>query len=273
LLTRAAVLEAKRCDGCVRGVWENVMQCYPELALWRSLREHIHHRVWNEQDSAGSNSTGSRDRSRSRERSGTSVGAHYPRLRVQGLNGAPRLRSWDLGAGTDGPSRWARKWRAALRAILPSGEDGAVPATDSEVRKLAFVMWKDIVKIVEEAEGDVKRGLQLFRADSAPSVGPPSRGLMDGTLPAEWAFIPMSDLLLVIGDSVIGITNEGVFADNRSGYKRLSLADCYKKKGDSSTDGPAQAKISASPTPAVAAPPTVSKPAAPTLQELLSGKK
>merc|ERR1719216_156056 len=46
LLNRALLVEATRCNGCVRGEWQSVMQNYPELALWRNLRECIQRRVW-----------------------------------------------------------------------------------------------------------------------------------------------------------------------------------------------------------------------------------
>ena len=38
--------------------------------------------------------------------------------------------------------KWARKWRAAMAAILPSGFDSAAPMTDTAVRKLGYRLWK-----------------------------------------------------------------------------------------------------------------------------------
>lgn len=46
LLNRAAVAEAKRFNDCVRGSWPMIMQTFPELGLWRDLRDAIQRRVW-----------------------------------------------------------------------------------------------------------------------------------------------------------------------------------------------------------------------------------
>jgi len=91
-------------------------------------------------------------------------------------------------------------------------------------------MWKDIAKwVAEEVEGagdEAARGLALFHAEPDRIAGP----LRCSEPLAEWAFVPISDLLLVVGEGRVGITAEGIFADNPPGHKRLSLADCYKKK-------------------------------------------
>mmetsp|Transcript_61668 Transcript_61668/g.134844 ORF Transcript_61668/g.134844 Transcript_61668/m.134844 type:complete len:508 (+) Transcript_61668:151-1674(+) len=46
LLNRAAIVEAKRFNDCVRGTWPIIIQVFPELGLWRELRDAIHRRVW-----------------------------------------------------------------------------------------------------------------------------------------------------------------------------------------------------------------------------------
>eukprot|EP00929_Paragymnodinium_shiwhaense_P021975 TRINITY_DN14186_c0_g1_i3.p1 TRINITY_DN14186_c0_g1~~TRINITY_DN14186_c0_g1_i3.p1 ORF type:complete len:170 (+),score=41.73 TRINITY_DN14186_c0_g1_i3:309-818(+) len=93
-----------------------------------------------------------------------------------------------------------------------------------QVKKLAKSLWKDIVAWAGENE----RALMLFRADHQATP----RGLEPGTPPAEWCFIPMSDLVLVVGAGLVGITAEGVFCANRAGFQRKSLAKLYKPKDD-----------------------------------------
>eukprot|EP00933_Yihiella_yeosuensis_P025623 TRINITY_DN19874_c0_g1_i1.p1 TRINITY_DN19874_c0_g1~~TRINITY_DN19874_c0_g1_i1.p1 ORF type:complete len:587 (-),score=158.48 TRINITY_DN19874_c0_g1_i1:137-1897(-) len=208
LLGRSLEVEAKRSgSGCVREAWSKIAAIFPELPIWRDLRENLRERCWEAEPAVDMSDAGlarlARQRSRSRDR---------------------RKRS-----------RWARKWRVAMAAILPSGEDMSVAATDPEVKKLSHVLWKDIAAWAEGLGGGSARALRLFRADHQTSKtfgweAKESRGLEPGAPPAEWAFIPMSDLLLVVGDGLVGLTAEGVFADNPPGHKRLSLAECYRKK-------------------------------------------
>jgi len=98
-------------------------------------------------------------------------------------------------------------------------------------------LWKDITKWL--AGNELERVLGLFTADTQ---GPKTfgwdnkageaavaRGLEPGTPPAEWSFVPVTDLLLVVGDGIVGATSEGIFAAaNMLGHKRLTLAQCYK---------------------------------------------
>lgn len=141
--------------------------------------------------------------------------------------------------------RWARKWRSAIFAILPSASDTAAPMTDLEVRKLGYLLWKDIV--AWSAGTDAERVLGLFRTDHQTSKtfgwdskaeAAASRGLEPGTPPGEWSFVPVSDLLLLVGEGIVGITAEGMFADKPGGYKRMSLAQCYKKSAAKLGDEP-----------------------------------
>ncbi|CAJ1434241.1 unnamed protein product, partial [Effrenium voratum] len=130
--------------------------------------------------------------------------------------------------------KWARKWRSAMAAVLPSGLDEAVPLTDTEVRKLGLLLWKDVVSWVQRT--DANRYLGLFRADhqNAKTFGwdgkeMPSRGLEPGRVPPEWSFVPVTDLFLLVGEGLVGITTEGIFADKTKGQGRRSLKECYKK--------------------------------------------
>eukprot|EP00747_Dinoflagellata_sp_TGD_P060446 gnl/TRDRNA2_/TRDRNA2_152033_c0_seq1.p1 gnl/TRDRNA2_/TRDRNA2_152033_c0~~gnl/TRDRNA2_/TRDRNA2_152033_c0_seq1.p1 ORF type:complete len:644 (+),score=138.57 gnl/TRDRNA2_/TRDRNA2_152033_c0_seq1:48-1934(+) len=217
-LDRAVGAEARHSGGgdCVRASWKLVLEAFPELGLWRALRKSLRQRVWDAEEDAAA-SSGSKTtsgRSRSRSSSSDSRGPDPKKAIV----GHPETR--------EKASRWALKWRTALAAILPSGLDGAVSPSNPEVRKLAKAMWKDVATWAGqggEADAEAAHGLELFRAEPNP------RDLATDQSPAEWAFIPMSDLMLIIGEGLVGITSEGVFAKNRRGHKPKSLASCYKK--------------------------------------------
>ncbi|CAK9073761.1 unnamed protein product [Durusdinium trenchii] len=201
LLSRVLAAEVKRTGALPRDGWKKIAETFPELVLWQDLREQIYQRCW-------------------------MVGADDP----PGMAGIDRSRSPARALR----SRWARKWRKAMAAILPSGEDTAAPAADPEVKKLAHVMWKDIVAVAErEPHGSgPKRALGLFRAEhhSPATFGRSSAKDRPSVEATEWCFIPSSDIFLVVGEDLIGMTLEGLFADNAPGQKRLSLAECYRKR-------------------------------------------
>jgi len=131
---------------------------------------------------------------------------------------------WD---DEEGPraSAWAKQWRGRIAAVLPRGMDTAVPWTDPDVRQLSAALWKDIAEWARTPEGNAERHLQLFTAEPvAPS---------DGAATAdEWAFVPAADALLVVGENLVGITAEGIFADNKPGHDRMSWADALEGKWD-----------------------------------------
>ncbi|CAE8649256.1 unnamed protein product, partial [Polarella glacialis] len=140
LLNRAISAESLRNgSGCVREGWTAVAQAFPELAIWRDMRACLRERCWEAipHRALEDYAVGRSSRSRSRNR--------------------PKR------------TKWARKWRAAMIAILPSGEDAAVPATDPEVRKLSHVLWKDIAAWASSDESGASpataRALGLFKAD------------------------------------------------------------------------------------------------------------
>lgn len=305
LLNRAVLAEAKRCSGCVRGGWSVVMQTFPELGLWREMREKVQQRVWDvrnepeeEQPPPPPPKAKSRSRSRRRRRDNPSRSRSRRRgdpVLDDGAFGDGRRRDrgrgddqvdpfqkekdmkWDMrwkssddngvGAAPPDPTqkrehgrkrkdmkelvaknrhsgnrccRWARKWRAAICSILPSAEDGAAKLTDKELRKIGATLWKEVVAWI--GTGDAERGLGLFKADhqtpetfgwdgKVEAQTAASRGLEPGTPPADWAFVPVMDLLLILAEGLIGITAEGVFADSPTGHKRIPFALCYKKRG------------------------------------------
>jgi len=121
-------------------------------------------------------------------------------------------------------SDWARKWRDVIRLVLPSSVDHgnhAVPVTDPEVRKLVAAIWKDLVAWASETEGVPTTCFNFFRSEGEGSArGFPQRA------PCEWVFAPAEDLLLTIGEELVGLTVEGLFVDTRV-HPRLTLEDAY----------------------------------------------
>lgn len=126
-----------------------------------------------------------------------------------------------------------------LGAVLPCGQDGAASlSTDAEVRLLVAALWQDIVKWGAENGGE--RCLTLFQVDrqNAQTFGwngsghTAPRGLAPDTPPCEWAFVPASDLLLVCGEGLIGVSAEGTFADNVPHHQRFGLAELCAKIPD-----------------------------------------
>lgn len=125
---------------------------------------------------------------------------------------------WD---NADGPSAsaWGKAWRSKIQAILPRGIDSAVPWTDPEVRQLSGALWKEFVEWARSPEGDAERHLKLFTAEQAadPTVD-------------EWAFVPAGDLLLVVGENLMGITAEGLLVDAKPGHERMTWAEVLDGK-------------------------------------------
>lgn len=120
-----------------------------------------------------------------------------------------------------------------MRAVLPAGVDSAAPQTDPEVRKLCAGLWKDIAAWAQQSGEPVAlQGLVLFRAEPPPEGVPwPARGLPPGP-PCEWAFAPAADLLLLVGEGLVGVTAEGVFTDNRAGHERRSFDTAWWLRED-----------------------------------------
>lgn len=105
--------------------------------------------------------------------------------------------------------------------------------THPDLRNLAADLWKEVLL----AEGE-SRCLGLFKADvqtpqtfgwAGRSKAP--RGLEPDFPLCEWAFVPMSDLLLAVAEGIVGITSEGIFADNFPGHQRFTLEELYEKVG------------------------------------------
>jgi len=132
---------------------------------------------------------------------------------------------WDDEEGPKA-SGWAKQWRGRIAAVLPRGMDAAAPWTDPDVRQLSAALWKDIAEWARTPEVSAERHLQLFTAEPAAA---------DAAATDEWAFVPAADVLLIVGESLVGITAEGIFADNKPGHDRMSWAHALEGKWDRSS--------------------------------------
>lgn len=188
LLARCAQVESDGSDGCVRRQWSKIWDHFPELQLWQKLRELILKK--------------------------RQVHGRWKRDR----QGAAKMSESQW-------SSWARRWRKLIVAVLPRGEDEAAAWSDLELRKLCAALWRDFADPLEKEEGDdataARRCLGLFRAESRKASDMESQR---GAAPAEWAFVPGDDLLLLLGEGLVGITVEGVFVSKDGTVPRLPFA-------------------------------------------------
>jgi len=195
-LTRLAILESLRGDGQVRAAWGQVWGLFPELNLWQMLRDLLSAKCRQHGlNPQRSSTSGARRRGRSRSRSGG---------RRDGEEDIPL-------------SQWATRWRKVIRAVLPPGgacSRGAAPWSDPEVRKLCAALWRDFA---DELKGlDARRALELFQAERRGEASAATPATREGSAPAEWAFVPAADVLLLVGEGLVGVTVEGVFVEKDS---------------------------------------------------------
>eukprot|EP00927_Polykrikos_kofoidii_P043854 TRINITY_DN37956_c0_g1_i1.p1 TRINITY_DN37956_c0_g1~~TRINITY_DN37956_c0_g1_i1.p1 ORF type:complete len:609 (-),score=126.64 TRINITY_DN37956_c0_g1_i1:127-1953(-) len=189
-VSRVATAEEKRTGG-LRGIWQVILMQFPELGLWRDLRDKLRSRVW----------------------------------------AAEKTSKWDATSVSMTASSWARPWRDKIREQLSCvGIDEAVTVTSTEVRRLAVDIWKDFV---DWGRGEqVHRHLELFTGDA--SVGASATA-------SEWTFVPASDLFLVLGEGMVGLTAEGIFLEALQGVpqpEKCGKNDDSDKKGkDENGDG------------------------------------
>jgi len=102
-------------------------------------------------------------------------------------------------------SPWGKRWRQELADALPKEAEGPAPWTEPRLRALCRSLWAEAAEHVARTGGVEAQGaLALFRGDVV-SAG--------GTSEAEqpWCFVPAADLLLVVGEGIVGITAEGAF--------------------------------------------------------------
>jgi len=114
-------------------------------------------------------------------------------------------------------SPWARWWREAMQSVFPLNTDDPLPLQDPEVRKFVAALWKDVTAWATEQEIDSP--LLLFRAE--PSGRVDTTGAIHPRGPeAEWALIPATDLLVTVGEGIVGVTVEGITANGPKGFLR-----------------------------------------------------
>lgn len=162
-MNRATLIEEIKYGG-VRAVWQGVLMQFPEISLWRDLRDQL--------------------RARSAEKAG----------------------KWDSKISHT-PSVWATPWRERLRQLLAANVDQAVPPTSPDIRRLAVSIWQEFVAPLR---GSNARELELFTAERGSSWS----GAVDlsGAV-EEWAYIPLADILLIIGEAMVGMNAEGIFLE------------------------------------------------------------
>lgn len=197
-LNRVTMVEAKRQSDCIRGNWQEVLMQFPELSLWRELVEKLKVRVWTP-DATEENEA---DRE------------------------AQKRSKWDQGESAvpvKAASGWAKNWRRIIKSVLPRGIDTATKLTDPEVRKMTAALWRDVAEWAS-ANG-FERHIGLFSSDPVRSA--------DGSFgpaPDQWCFIPQTDLLLIVGDGLAGVTAQGAFANSGPGHEPVTFQEAQQGK-------------------------------------------
>ena len=69
------------------------------------------------------------------------------------------------------------------------------------------------------------RFLSLFTAEPPVALDGTEAPLVD-----EWAFVPVGDIFLVVGEAIVGITAEGLGADAKPGHDRMSFSEAISDK-------------------------------------------
>jgi len=90
-------------------------------------------------------------------------------------------------------TRWAEGWRERIMKLLPHADDGCMPFNASPLRSLVMELWEDVAK---QASGAGRDALSLFKCESTD---------------IRWAFVPAADLLLTVGEGIVGVTFEGAY--------------------------------------------------------------
>ncbi|CAE7227401.1 Rbm17 [Symbiodinium sp. CCMP2456] len=127
-----------------------------------------------------------------------------------------RNSKWDDKSAASCATEWGKKWRTILQDVLPGAEAASRPDVDLEIQKLCMVLWRDTAPWV--GDGFLQH-LRLFQASDA---GP---GIDDET---KWAFVPATDLLLLVGEGLVGCTAEGCFVQSDSGAARKPFLEALK---------------------------------------------
>lgn len=100
-------------------------------------------------------------------------------------------------------SPWAKRWRREMVDVLPQDAAGAASWSDPRVRTLSCALWREAAEYAARTgDQEVAAALDLCRAP-APSNS--------AAKAAEWSFVPGADMLMLVGEGLVGLTSEGVF--------------------------------------------------------------
>eukprot|EP00931_Biecheleriopsis_adriatica_P100670 TRINITY_DN75935_c0_g1_i1.p1 TRINITY_DN75935_c0_g1~~TRINITY_DN75935_c0_g1_i1.p1 ORF type:complete len:798 (-),score=214.17 TRINITY_DN75935_c0_g1_i1:90-2483(-) len=122
---------------------------------------------------------------------------------------------WDDQSASSCASDWGKKWRHVIQEVLPQSAPAA-RFNDEEVQKLCMALWNDIAAWGEREDG-LQRHLTLFRSDS------------ESEDKQRWDFVPGTDLLLLIGEGVVGCSADGFCARLSSeGHMRRTYVEALK---------------------------------------------
>lgn len=124
------------------------------------------------------------------------------------------MSKWDDKSAASSTTDWGKKWRAVVKAVLPKDGNGGVTCSDPEVQKLCLAMWRDLSSWAAE---ECRQHLMLFQADE--------QGDAEET---QWAFVPATDLLLLVGEGLVGCAAEGFAVQADEGHTRIGFVDALK---------------------------------------------
>jgi hypothetical protein len=125
-----------------------------------------------------------------------------------------KASKWDAAAVEPKLTPWASAWRENIRDVLKRDLNVAVSRTDAGFRKLALALWVDLTSTWrQQGDAEVERPLELFKSDRSDG-GLTTNGNYD-----EWAFLPAVDLLLIVAEGSVGVTQDGVFLSGQYGVK------------------------------------------------------
>jgi len=96
------------------------------------------------------------------------------------------------------PSHWHKRWRNQLFEFLPRGPSGPTPWGDPRVTAICAAMWTEVAEhAARTGDRTVQEALSLFQEPASETP--------------RWSFIPAAELLLIIGEGIVGLSALGVF--------------------------------------------------------------
>eukprot|EP00930_Biecheleria_cincta_P104878 TRINITY_DN9733_c0_g1_i1.p1 TRINITY_DN9733_c0_g1~~TRINITY_DN9733_c0_g1_i1.p1 ORF type:complete len:778 (+),score=147.20 TRINITY_DN9733_c0_g1_i1:96-2336(+) len=96
------------------------------------------------------------------------------------------------------PSPWHKRWRHDLWEHLPKGTVPA-PWSDARVEKVCSAIWSEAAEHAgRTGDETIKKALALFKDHKSSGN-------------TRWSFVPAADMLLIVGEGIVGITALGVF--------------------------------------------------------------